>query len=44
MTRRWLGWRKTYFTLEEPLSFAMRAFVTKMNATPDGALLTATES
>jgi hypothetical protein len=32
MTRRWPGWRKAYgdFTLEEPLSRAMKAFVGKM--------------
>jgi hypothetical protein len=38
MTRRWPAWRQTYgaFTLERPLSGAMRTFVAKMNATQQG--------
>ena len=37
MARRWTQWRETYgdFTLERPLSAAMKAFVAKMNADDD---------
>ena len=40
MTRRWLGWRKSYgdFTLSPPWSSTMRAFVIKMNVALDGAV------
>jgi hypothetical protein len=36
MTRRWSGWREIYgdFTLETPLSLAMKAFVIKLEAAP----------